>query len=370
MADPQIASFSLNDLIAKPDRLSAFEDPDTYLKESGPRFVEFIAANPRSAGDDIVLVLTVVDGKIVGSLSAIAIALKIGGETYRSTALRAFFLDGAWRNSGSGGLMLLRILSSVRSAIASGAPDEDATNLYRGVGFQELGPLSRFVYFHSTRPLIHTATRGWLPGASGFAALADPAARLYYRFRAPSSPFALEFRPASRFPEGLDTLLTARRDDHTVRLAADLNWLLKYSDSLAAYEILKGGRLAGYCLFYFEARKAVAVPRPLPAMRVASLLDFYLEDESLPDFGEVVSFAISRSRQEGVDVLEIQSNQSEVIRILNQFGFVRAGGNRVLLRPPRGIVLDRDSWRLTQGEGDVVFAGLSGMRATGTMDAD
>ena len=105
-------------------------------------------------------------------------------------------------------------------------------------------------------------------------------------------------------------------------------------------------------------------------MRVASLLDYYIDDRDLLSFRQIVAFAIARSRREGVDVLEIQSNQEDVIRIVSQFGFVRAGGNRVLLRPPRGVVIDRDNWLLTQGEGDVVFSGLSGMQASGPIGPD
>ena len=361
MTEPEIVGFTVKQLANDPDRLNAFDDPGNYLKESGLRWGEFLAANPKGDEDDVAIVLTVVGGKVVGTLRSIAIELQISNEVYRSTALRAFFLDDKWRKSGAGGMMLLRVLSSSRSAIASGGPSIDATTLYQGVGFQELGPLSRFIYFNSTRALIHTVTKG-LPGASAIAQVANPVARSYYRFRAPASKSTLRFRAISQFSKGLDTLLLARNDDHTVRLTADLNWVLKYSKSITAYEISDGNNLVGYCLIHSENRKATSFPRRLPAMLVVSLLDYYIKDRSAANLRQLVSFAISGSRELSADVLEIQSNKNDVIACLKQFGFVRAGGSKVLLRPPRGTALDRDRWLLTQAEGDVIFSGLTGMR--------
>ena len=237
--------------------------------------------------------------------------------------------------------MLLRVLSSTSSAIASGGPSVDAITLYKGVGFQELGPLSRFIYFHSTRALIHTVMKG-LPGASTIAQVVNPVARSYYRLRAPASSSTLKFRAVSQFSKELDTLLLARNDDHTVRLTADLNWILKYSKSITAYEISDGNNLVGYCLIHSENRKATSFHRRLPSMLVASLLDYYIKDRSAANLRQLVAFAINGSRKLFADVLEIQSNKSDVNACLNQFGFIRAGGNKVLLRPPPGTVLNRD----------------------------
>lgn len=358
MPDPRIVSYSLQQLIDHPDTLAAYDDPNGYLNESGPRWVAFLAENPRGTPSDLAVVLTVVGNRVVGSLRSIPVALRIGGQTIRSAALRAFFLDTEWRGGGAGGMMLLRVLSATRSAIAAGGPRPETVALYRRAGFTTLGPLSRQVYFNTTRPLIATACRG-VPLLSGLSVALDPVAALYYRLHARPLDSRVTFTAVARFSGDLDRVLEARTDEHMVRESCDLNWVLQYSRGLSAYEIRDGDALAGYCLIRTEDRAATTVPFPLPSMRVTSVLDFYVADSRPGVLHQLVRHAIGRSKTDLADVVEIQTNRPDLLRCVRRAGFIRAGGYKVLIKAPSGVTVDPDRWLMSAAQGDVFFSALS-----------
>ncbi|MDA1183362.1 MAG: hypothetical protein O2930_01795 [Acidobacteria bacterium] len=357
MPDPRIVSYTLQQLIDDPDALAAYDDPGGYLGESGPRWLEFLRGNPRGRPDDLAIVLTIVGNRVVGSLRSIPVELRIDGQTIRSAALRAFFLDAEWRGGGAGGLMLLRALSTTRSAIAAGGPRPETVALYTGAGFTTLGPLSRQVYFNSTRPLIATACRG-LPFVPRVSTLLDPIVGLYYRARSRPSDPRIQFTAVERFAEDLDRLLAARSDDHMVRESSDLNWVLQYSRGVSAYEIRDGDALAGYCLIRTEDRAATTVPLRLPPMRVTSVLDFHVAGPEPKMLDQLVLHAVACSKADRAEVLEIQTNRPDLLRCLKNTGFVRAGGYKVLLRTPPNVPADPARWRMAEAQGDVLFSAL------------
>jgi GNAT superfamily N-acetyltransferase len=358
MPDPRIVSYSLQQLIDDPDALAGYDDPGGYLSESGPRWVEFLRGNPRRAPDDLVIVLTVVADRIVGSLRSIPVALRIGGQTIRSVALRAFFLDAEWRGGGAGGMMLLRVLSTTRSVIAAGGPRPETIALYLRAGFTTIGPLSRQVYFNSTRPLIATAFRA-VPLVSGISVALDPFVHMYYRARSRQRESGVTFTRVDQFSVDLDRVLASRSDDHMVRESSDLNWVLTYSRGLSAYEMWDGDALSGYCLIRTEDRAATPIPFPLPPMRVTSVLDFHVADPQPRVLSQLVRHAVQCSKADGAEVLEIQTNRPDLLRCLKNAGFVGAGGFKVLLKTPPTVPADPGRWRMAAAQGDVFFSALS-----------
>ncbi|MGE0392375.1 MAG: hypothetical protein AB7I25_03935 [Vicinamibacterales bacterium] len=357
MASPQIVAYSVRELVERPDALAVYDDPVGYLAESGARWTEFLASNPRGHLDDLAIVLAVVGNRVVGNLRAVPVELKAGGTTFRSLALRAFFLDREWRAGGTGGMMLLRMLSSTRSAVASGGPAPETVALYTRAGFITLGPLARFVRFHSTRPLVGMAVRG-LPVAPVLSVPLDPLARLYYRVRAPRTGTTLSFPAVRAFSGDLDAVVAGRTGDHVVREARDLNWVLRFSPSLAAHEIRDGGALAGYSLIRSDDRPAATAPRRMPAMRVTSLLDFHLADPQPGRLDQLLRHAEAAADAAGADVLEVQTNRADLISRLRRSGFMHLGGNKVLLRPPAGVAVDPARWQMTEAQGDTIFSAL------------
>ncbi|NQW17627.1 MAG: hypothetical protein HQ478_09085 [Chloroflexi bacterium] len=357
MADPQIVSYSIQQLMDDPQALSAYTDPNDYLKESGPRWVEFLASNPRARFDDLAIVLTIVDGEVVGNLRGIPIELCIQGATIRSTALRAFYLSDAWHNGGSGGMMLLRYLSLTRSVIASGRPDEGAESLYHRVGLKEIGPLSRYVYFNSTKYLLETASRG-IPLIPKLSVVLDPLARIYYRIRSTSDKSDLTFEAVEQFSGELDQVLDSRDDDHIVRQVADLNWTLHYSPSLSAYEIKRGQSLIGYCLIRIHENHSTSPRQNSSVMRVVSLLDYYLVETGPEVLNSLAHHIIKYSSTQDAEIVSIQTNQPMLIGCLKRLGFVRSTGNNVLLKVPTKTDVDPDRWHLTEAQGDVLFSAL------------
>jgi hypothetical protein len=358
MSDPRIVSYTLQQLIDDPEALAAYDDPAGYLGESGPRWLAFLRENPRGRPDDLVIVLTVVGNRVVGSLRSIPVAVRIGGQSYPSIALRAFFLDAEWRGGGAGGMMLLRALSTTRVALAAGGPRPETVALYHRAGFIELGPLARQVYFNTTRPLIATACRG-LPLVPRISALLDPLLGLYYRARASKPSPRVAFTEVERFSDALDRVLETRSDDHMVRESRDLNWMLQYSHGLSAYEIRDGDALAGYCLIRTEDRAATTVPFPLPPMRVTSVLDFHIANPRPETLHQLVRHAIACSKADGAEVVEIQTNRPDLLRCLRSTGFVRAGGYKVLLKTPPTLPADPGRWRMAEAQGDVFFSALN-----------
>lgn len=357
MPSPQIVGYSVRELIERPDALSAYDDPVGYLRESGPRWTEFLASNPRGSLDDLAIVLAVVGNRVVGNLRAVPVELTVTGARFRSLALRAFFLDREWRAGGTGGMLLLRMLSSTRSAVASGGPAPETVALYLHAGFKDIGPLARFVRFHSTRPLAGMALRG-LPLASGLSTALDPLARLYYRARAPRIETTLSFTAVRSFSEDLDPVVNGRTDDHVVREARDLNWVLRFSPALSAHEIRDGGALAGYSLIRTDDRPAATAPFRMPAMRVTSLLDFHLADARPGRLDELLRHASAAAHAAGADVLEVQTNRGDLVSRLTRAGFIHVGGNKVLLRPPAGVTVDPARWQMTEAQGDTIFSAL------------
>lgn len=362
MPDPQIVSCTLRQLLDDPEVLAAFEDPGGYLADAGPRWIDFLRDNPRGRPEDLVIVLTVAGRRVVGALRSIPVDLLIGGKTVHVGALRGFALDPDWRAGGAGGMMLLRVLSAARAAMASGGPRPETMALYARTGFTALGPLARYVYFASTRPLIDVAFRG-APYVSAASSAVDPLARLYYRLRRPAVRANLAFLAVERFSSSLDELLASRGGDHMIRGSRDLNWVLAYSPALRAYEIRDGRVLVGYSVLRVENRPPTTVPMWLPAMRAASLLDFYLGEPSAGALLQLMAHAVERAGAAAADILEIQTNNPVLASSLRRAGFVHLGGNKVYLRAPAGVRVDPSRWNMTEAQGDVLCSALD-VRAT------
>ncbi len=362
MPDPQIVSCTLRQLLDDPEGLTVFDDPGGYLADAGPRWIEFLRDNPRGRPEDLVIVLTVAGRRVVGALRSIPVELLIGGKMVRSGALRGFALDPEWRAGGAGGMMLLRILSASGAAMASGGPRPETMALYARAGFTALGPLVRYVYFASTRPLIDIAFRG-APYVSGASSAFDPLARLYYRLRRPAAETNLAFLAVERFSSGLDDLLASRGGDHMIRGSRDLNWVLAYSPALRAYEIRNGGVLVGYSVIRLADRPSTTVPMWLPALRAASLLDFHLDDPSAGALLQLMAHAVQSARAEAAEILEIQTSDPVLVSCLRRAGFVHLGGSKVYLKAPAGVRLDPARWNMTEAQGDVLCSALD-VRAT------
>ena len=356
MDNLKVVTIRLGDLLDNPQILKEYVDPHCYLKPYTRDWVGYIRKNPWVQEEDILLILTLDGRSVVGELGLIpSLAILNGTIKIRVFWLCSFFLQDAYKNSGAGGVMLLKAMSFSKNLLACGAPREDACRLYRGTGFEELGPLKRYVYFYNAGIIIERLV-GSNYIAKTFAFPAGFLLNLYYKAKSPKRRTSvLTFRRVKFFSEELNQIFKGCRRSYFLKDSSFLNWLLEYKQQLYPFEIRRANKLIGYLLLRRSHNKGGGLHNP-PEMEEGALLDYFLTEDDKQIKLEVVKFAIDYFEDSGIDVLEFQSIDKDFFEICSDLGMIHLGGNKTFLRLAKDARLSSmGEWFFTHGTADSIL---------------
>ena len=353
-AEVCVRSFSVGELDRGLTALETYDDPDDYLKSfrTNPRL---IVENPHALRDDLALILALDGQRVVGRLGLLAGRLFYEGENRRVYWLSEFALQDAYRTTGVGGMILLKVLALRVPLLACGAPSEELERIYEKVGFQRLGPLKRFVYFYDSTVVVrHYLNNAFL--ARTISIMANPALALYYNFRRRGVKQALTYKHVKQFDNAISTLFASETRNHCIKDAGMLNWVLNHNHA-DAFEIYDGPSLRGYCVIK-RMKFAGGGSHNLPEMNMGTLLDYYIKDVSREALRDLLNFCIDRFAHHGLDLFEFQVCDEMLGKVCGEFGLIQVGGNRIFIKPGLGMESRGErEWFLTLGTADAILMG-------------
>jgi hypothetical protein len=352
-ADLFLRSFTIEDFVTNKSCLNEYTDPHGYTRSYQDDKIGLLIENPYAQENDLALILAVSKSTIIGRLGFFAGPACYNDKKRRVLWLSGFFLRDEYRKTGAGGMMLLKALSARMPLVGCGAPVPELEKLYKLVGFSQLGPLRRFVYFYDTAVIVKRYIKNHMV-ASLVASVSSPALKLYYGFMASSGKSVLTYMPVQRFGEEIDALIAGEARNHFPKGSALINWVMRYSE-LFAFKIFRSTELLGYCLVKCLPQTAI-IAHNLPSMNLGTLLDYYLIDNSVEVKRDMVLFCLDFFRQQELDVFEFQVCDETLEECCVELGMVHLGGNRIFLRPDTGENLDTTRpWFLTFGTADAIL---------------
>lgn len=353
----ELRAFTVADFADGHNPLEGLDDPSRYLRSHDPERLELVRRNPFGRKSDITLAIVVDDGKVVGRLGFYAGPGPAWARERRVLWLSGFYLDAAYRDSGAGGMLMLRALSSQCDVLAAGAPSPNLEAVYDKIGFTRMGPLHRWVHFYNASVIAGKFVRlRWIQRTAG--ATAWPLLKAYHLLRRPL-PAArdIEFHPVTQMPLELEELV-ARSDSKEAfrRGAAVWNWVLPFTRAHMPFTIYRDGKLYGYCLLqHYDSPGGGS--HHLPAMRIGALVDYHVPDDALT--ADVLRFARGHFARAGCDVFEVQCRHPNMEAFARQSGMVRLGGYRIFYRPRSSVNFDKDrQWRFTSAVADMTLTGV------------
>lgn len=352
MEDLRLVSYTIGELTEDLAVLGQYRDPYEYVKEISPGLWRDLTTNPSAQAGDLAIILFLDGDAVVGRLGMWASEVAVGGVQSRTYWLSDFVLHEDYRDTGGGGMMLLKAVSHSASLVAAGAIPPAVQELYVAAGFEELGPLRRYVYFYTPKVIFRTFLR--VPFlSSALSIVAAGPLKAYYRLKRKGHKTSLEFRPVESFSDNIDDL--PRHGNYFPKSSTRLNWILAYRDNAFGVEVFRNGQICGYCLYRTALADAQSEPRRLPEMKVGTLLDFYIEGATLEDKMALIDYSVGFFKPKQMEIFECQGKDEDLIAVCSSRGLVKIGGFRVLFRPtPKQRGTNEDNWHITQGEGDVL----------------
>ena len=352
-------SYTIEELTSDQRLLDKHDDRFGYFASPNWDWRRGLVENPSAEKEDLAIIIALCGNTIIGRLGLWAGKVVIDGVPVPMFLLALFQLHENYRTTGVAGMMLLRARSHSRCLIAAGPVPPDVQKIYRAAGFRELGPLRRYVYFYNTSVILRTFLRiSWLASALSFPT--TPILKLYYLLRPKRANSSLEFRPVAEFGKHIDAL--PREGNYFQRDSATLNWVLATDQKKYAFEVYRDGNICGYCMLRVADADAQETPRRLPQMRVGSLMDYYIYGAVKADLAALVKHCVHFFSYHNVDVFECFTKDEVLADVCSSRGMIVVGGFRGLFSSPRGSSSPlTEPWHLTQGEGDVILGGASGL---------
>lgn len=357
MGNLSIHSFTIKNITDNPSIFEKYKDPSGYIKNCGAQWVKLLTSNPYAHENDLALILAIDDQTVVGRLGLYSALVLCNRKDEKTFWLDGFFLNNEYKNSGVGGLMILKAISFSKSLLAAGGPRKDAQALYARTGLRELAQLKRFLYFYSVRVILRKYIGvEWL--CSFLSSILNTLFPLYYKMRIHGKKFVLDYKPVECFDKRIDCLI---KNIHPLncfpKYAAVLNWVLQNKKNISAFQIFNKDELIGYCLLRQIHQKEGDSPEYLPEMEVGSLLDYFVTDTSESTLQDLILFCLDFFKKKNIDVCAVQVHDTPMASICRDYGFIHKGGDRVFFRPSPEMKFDRnDRWFLTHGTSDVLIA--------------
>lgn len=348
-------NLTVGDVRAGSKALMECSDPQGFRAACGEAWVKLVTTNPYAAEDDLALSLAVHDGVLVGRLGYYAAPFLLDGEVRKTYWMQGFYVNPSYRKTGAGGIILLHARERLPSLLAAGGPGETARKMYRALGYNNLGPLRRFLLVLNARAITYRYLKGSAI-ARAAAGLAAPLLGLRNQLlsRRLAEP-RYTYKPVAQFSAEIDALTSAPGTSRFLGIARNLNWVLQHRP-FDAFEIYDGNSLAGYCMLKVATRPLAGARTPYKA-RVGMLADFALRDPSLAAREDLLSFAIDYSRQRNADYVECQVRGDRMAETCLKAGFVEKEGNAVYYKAAKEEKpkVGSTHWDLTTGTSDVIL---------------
>ena len=351
-----IKSFTIKDITDNPAVFEAFEDPSEYVKNCNEKWIKRLTSNPCAHETDLALILAVDNQTVVGRLGMYSALVRYNNKDEKTFWLDGFFLDENYKNSGAGGLMILKAISFSKSLLASGGPREDCKALYLGTGFHELGPLKRFIYFYNTRVMLKKYLHA--PKLCAFLShFLNPFLSMFYKIRTGNKKYDLDYRQVESFDDRIDEVINNTEQLNCFPKNAEfLNWVLQSARDISAFEIFRDEELIGYCLLKYIHQEEEHASEYLQEMEIGSLLDYFLADSTEDCLRDVVLFCLDFFKKKNVDLCSIQVHDPLMASICKKYAMIHKGGNQVCFRPSPGQKFDPgEDWFFTLGTSDVIL---------------
>jgi len=359
MQNLSIVSYRIKDIYNDSAILGKYKDPYAYIKGCDAAWLELLKNNPYAQEEDIALILTVDRNTVVGRLGLYAASVKYNQKQEKTFWLSGFFLNEAYKNSGAGGLMLLKAINFFKCLVAAGGPRIDTQGLYKATGFSEIGALKRYVYFYNAKVIAKRYIKNRF-FCSLLSFINSPLLKLYYRIRIGNKKPKLIYQQVEKFNTDIDELVDSGGSNYFPKYSNTLNWILQHRINIYAFQILRNHKLVGCCLLrrtHMESRPGEP-PHYYPDKVDGSLLDYYLADSSLDVKKDLVLFCIDFFKEKKMDIFEFQIFDEEMERICLQYGMIHLGGNRIFFRPSQPNKPEEKSpWFLTHGTADEILIG-------------
>ncbi|HRJ27741.1 MAG TPA: hypothetical protein PLO61_09575 [Fimbriimonadaceae bacterium] len=352
MASLQIRTWTVADIEASAAPFAGLSDPDGFVANCGESWRSLVLKNPYQEPSDLAMVLALDGDTIVGRLGFFQARIRIRGEIHKTYWTDGFFLNSAYRESGAGGMILLRSVGLLKTICAAGGPDEAAQKLYKAAGFRFLGAMRRYVRLFKGRMVT-----GRVLGESGFSnalgLLVTPLLALLNGLKAPRAP-KLKFTPVNRFGAEVDQLFAQTQENAFCRDAATLNWLLEHRE-VQAFLISHNDQPKGYLLLKKYFHKGGG-KRKVPSCQIGCILDWVLVNPSEQDRQDLVHFSMKTLQSQGVDLFEMNVFPDEFDKICKELGMLCSEGTLAFVKPPPGVSLqESDAWFLTPGAADMLL---------------
>jgi GNAT superfamily N-acetyltransferase len=312
-----------------------------------------LLANPNGSTNDIALVLALDGERVVGRLGCFAGPVKVGGESKRAFFLSGFALDPEYRQTGVGGLLLMRILSA-GTVFASGAPDLRARELYRRLKFHEVGPLRRFLLPLRAGPVVEYYTGNRRLGRYA-TSLATPAMAVYRRLAMRHRSLRVKLRQANCVSSAVDAMMERDTRNSFPRDAAMYAWAAPFSQDQRIFDIEIDGDLAGFAVLSRYSHPGGGDLR-LPPTTISALKDYYLAPSHASAANAVLCALLHELAQGPADFIECQVEEAAMAAACQAASMIEMGGNRVFVRGrfAPGAAVSRP-WFIAYAVGDQLF---------------
>jgi GNAT superfamily N-acetyltransferase len=351
-----LRAFTVADFADGRNPLEDLHDPSGFLATHGPAGVALLRSNPWAQETDLALAIVVDDRQVVGRLGFYAGPGPVWAPNQRVIWLSGFFLDSAYRNTGAGGMLLLRALASRRDILAAGSPNKNLETIYDKTGFVRLGPLQRWVHFYNAGVIAAKFVgMRWLRTTANVTGW--PLLKTYHLCRRPLPTVdGVEFQRVSQLPTELEEPVGRGSPEEAFQCRAKVwNWVLPHKPTeTMPFAILRHGRPYGYCILRHYDSPGGG-PHGLPPMHIGELQDFQVPDDEAA--AEVLRFARAQFAQVGCDVFELQCRHPPMETFCGQAGMIRLGGNRIFYRPRNKKDFEASrQWRFTAAVADMTLA--------------
>lgn len=349
---PVVATYDLGTLARDPDGLDSLEDPNGYLRGGIRQWASTLLSNPIAEASDPALTVAHTNRRVVGRLGYVPAMIREADKLERALALDGFFVDESHRATGIGASMMMAAIETRRTLLASGGPSPAALRLYSRLGFQEAGPLRRFLCFNQASPITDRVLKN--PSASrATSLLLQPAFATYRtlmsRLLRARGPF--EVATSEGFPAEVDpTQINAC--GYPVS-AQQWNWVAKHRQ-LHFFQVEQSGVPVAWALAGASALRLAGDQGP--EHRCLRLLDYQVEERSSEALKPLLVELLRFAARGNFAILEMQVANDALAQLLSRYRFFERGGN-CTMRRRAGHLREPipEGWRVRCSAGDVYY---------------
>lgn len=353
--------------LESPGLYRQWDDPEN-LAEMGDGKRRALMTNPLSrTPDDPVQIIATAGARVVGRIDLIAGAFVKRGETVPTLWGSMLYVDPAFRSTGVGLMIILRLQSMLPTTAVCGV-SRTVHPIYRKLGWADF-QMPRFILLRNSRAVVEKYVRG---NASRWATrIVNCALKVHestLRTRATLRSRRLNVMEVAGMPSELDPLLQGGDAIAPFRSAASINWQLTNCFDTGPGNVRKLFLVrsrSGRPVAFFAAKVRLhhtATQREFRNLYLGSLEDWAVFERHECDTTDIALLAFQALSHLNVDAIEICMPEPDAAARLRRCGFLRFGELNFMYKagvrsPLHGKEFEHPSlWRLRPGDGDNFLA--------------